>query len=126
MTTGTQGGAPVGRWPWADLRLPRGGGNPKQRNFKTRQRGLNILWTVKPSLASRASFEMPSTQGAVVNGWSPDETLWGKGFCEGSPVAPRQVARSTGDNDLSNRLKRALTPLVPSRFLSRSDRATTN
>ena len=43
VTTGTQGGAPVGRWPWADLRLPRGGGNPEQRNFKKRERGRTSL-----------------------------------------------------------------------------------
>ena len=64
--------------------------------------------------------------GAVIKGGASDETLWGKGFWEGRPVAPRQVARSTGNRARSNRLKRARTPLVPSRCLSRSDWATTN
>ena len=53
VTTGTQGGAPVGRWPWADLRLPRGGGNPEQRNFKKRERGRTSL---DSRLLSRCGF----------------------------------------------------------------------
>ena len=35
MTVATQGGAPDGRLPWANLGLPRWGVNPKHRNFKT-------------------------------------------------------------------------------------------
>ena len=42
MTTGTQGGVPVGHLPWADLRLPPWGGNPKQRNFKTDAAGYLV------------------------------------------------------------------------------------
>ena len=51
----TQGGAPVGRLPWANLTLPPWGGNPKQRNFKKRKRGTphTSLLTLRVSVPQR-------------------------------------------------------------------------
>ena len=45
VTVATQGGAPDGRLPWANLGLPRWGVNPKQRHFKTRERGRTLRAT---------------------------------------------------------------------------------
>ena len=43
-----QGGAPVGRLPWADLRLPRWGEKPIERNSKTHTAGWYETTTARP------------------------------------------------------------------------------
>ena len=64
--------------------------------------------------------------GAVAHWWSPSETHSKKDFRQGSPVAPRQESRCPENVDLSNRLESRTNACQQSRFLSRSDRATTN